>query len=683
MESSSVPEYRHPNEDTAGSIDASTLSSSAYQQRSTLNSHQNFHLPLRSDSAEAPSRPPLPKGPNAGSSVTRNSAASPGSKVPLSDRPTYARYITPPAPNLQPTHSTELDARAETDRYERAKKIFRPLEDYIVHAYGRHDSLNQSFLVGGRQLQSRNLSEGSITLSPKLSSSGQIPPLADGLPQIDHKMLLVGDIAENGNWWTGQLGRKCSAKLDESSSRRSKTSSTNAAVDWDEVWRWYDSVHNAGQIWWDSPAFQDLDAGSKANLRDPARFRDMDRDITIARSHVERLLLKVAENLLKRPGLPLDRFQDLRFLMIILANPSLNPSQARSKPRYAHNGHTYPHRARTNAPHSHGRDAVSSPHSPASAARADRECNQHTGILKRCFGLLAGSPLSCHGPMVVLFSQLPRHRFGRLVDIVASFVTYRLSRPPPQPKSKVTVHDGGLIPDLSSSAAQTSLQLQAAPGLSGATKASQERQQSVVDYSEDWQLKAAAKVMALLFAANSVWKGKDMIETPKWPGNKGNIDAREPRANGCGQLLPTSEFYNTLLDYHDLVADFRAWESRLAKFTFCQYPFFLSMGSKIKILEFDAKRQMETKARQAYFDSVISSRASDVALQLTVRRECMVDDSLRQISEAVGAGEEELKKSLKVRFSGEEGIDAGGLRKEWFLLLVREIFDPNFGKPSS
>ena len=36
----------------------------------------------------------------------------------------------------------------------------------------------------------------------------------------------------------------------------------------------------------------------------------------------------------------------------------------------------------------------------------------------------------------------------------------------------------------------------------------------------------------------------------------------------------------------------------------------------------------------------------------------------------------ELKKSLKIVFEGEEGLDAGGLRKEWFLLLCRQLFDP-------
>jgi len=39
----------------------------------------------------------------------------------------------------------------------------------------------------------------------------------------------------------------------------------------------------------------------------------------------------------------------------------------------------------------------------------------------------------------------------------------------------------------------------------------------------------------------------------------------------------------------------------------------------------------------------------------------------------------DLKKKLKVTFAGEPGLDMGGLTKEWFLLLVRQIFQPEYG----
>jgi len=37
---------------------------------------------------------------------------------------------------------------------------------------------------------------------------------------------------------------------------------------------------------------------------------------------------------------------------------------------------------------------------------------------------------------------------------------------------------------------------------------------------------------------------------------------------------------------------------------------------------------------------------------------------------------------LRIEFAGEEGVDAGGLKKEWFLLLVRELLDPRYGELS-
>ncbi len=57
-----------------------------------------------------------------------------------------------------------------------------------------------------------------------------------------------------------------------------------------------------------------------------------------------------------------------------------------------------------------------------------------------------------------------------------------------------------------------------------------------------------------------------------------------------------------------------------------------------------------------------------------------INNRLRRISEVVGSGQGDIKKGLKIDFIGEEGVDAGGLRKEWFLLLIREVFDEAHGE---
>ena len=62
-------------------------------------------------------------------------------------------------------------------------------------------------------------------------------------------------------------------------------------------------------------------------------------------------------------------------------------------------------------------------------------------------------------------------------------------------------------------------------------------------------------------------------------------------------------------------------------------------------------------------------------LNIHVRRFHLVSDSLNEIF----LKQKDLKKKLKVSFIGEPGLDMGGLTKEWFLLLIREIFHPNYG----
>lgn len=40
----------------------------------------------------------------------------------------------------------------------------------------------------------------------------------------------------------------------------------------------------------------------------------------------------------------------------------------------------------------------------------------------------------------------------------------------------------------------------------------------------------------------------------------------------------------------------------------------------------------------------------------------------------------DLRKQLRVEFNGEDGVDEGGLQKEFFQLLIEKLFDPMYGK---
>lgn len=91
-----------------------------------------------------------------------------------------------------------------------------------------------------------------------------------------------------------------------------------------------------------------------------------------------------------------------------------------------------------------------------------------------------------------------------------------------------------------------------------------------------------------------------------------------------------------------------------------------------KMLEFDNKRN--------YFSQQLHKRTTPRdnfgMLQLNVRRQYVFEDSYHQLQGRTG---EEIKNGkLAVRFYDEEGLDAGGVTREWFSVLARQMFDPNY-----
>ena len=62
-------------------------------------------------------------------------------------------------------------------------------------------------------------------------------------------------------------------------------------------------------------------------------------------------------------------------------------------------------------------------------------------------------------------------------------------------------------------------------------------------------------------------------------------------------------------------------------------------------------------------------------LTLNIRRDHLIEDTLNEVSKP----DINFQNKLKVKFVGEQGVDEGGVRKEFFILLIRQIFDPNYG----
>uniref|UniRef100_A0A673KLR2 HECT-type E3 ubiquitin transferase n=1 Tax=Sinocyclocheilus rhinocerous TaxID=307959 RepID=A0A673KLR2_9TELE len=168
-----------------------------------------------------------------------------------------------------------------------------------------------------------------------------------------------------------------------------------------------------------------------------------------------------------------------------------------------------------------------------------------------------------------------------------------------------------------------------------------------------WWIPSATKVLSLLNAANSI---------------------------SSSSIIPFTDFYNLTLDHIDFMEDYHTWQAHgnSNRFTFCQFPFILSTVVKKAIIQRDSEQQMISMARQTLVDKVSRRQRVDMSLlflNIKVRRLQLVSDSLDELSRKRA----DLKKKLKVTFVGEAGLDMGGLTKEWFLLLIRQIFHTDYG----
>lgn len=134
-----------------------------------------------------------------------------------------------------------------------------------------------------------------------------------------------------------------------------------------------------------------------------------------------------------------------------------------------------------------------------------------------------------------------------------------------------------------------------------------------------------------------------------------------------------------ITDYFEIRQDYISWCSDLNpnSFYLCNYPFLFDASAKHTLLQTDQALQMHN-AMQTAANSVMTlfGAPASVYIVLNVTRENIVDDTIRELSHYSSA---DLKKPLKVKFAGEEAEDAGGVRKEFFMLLLKDLLDAKYG----
>lgn len=224
---------------------------------------------------------------------------------------------------------------------------------------------------------------------------------------------------------------------------------------------------------------------------------------------------------------------------------------------------------------------------------------------------------------------------------------------------------------------------------------------------EEETIIAATKLMKILYYANMLGgeMDSDDVVSPEneveegddifpdfLPGANG-LESKEPKQpkedplnaelgikplHCIKPLIGFEEFYNEpLSDQIEMDKDYAAYRDD-GKFSFMNYSFILTPSTKSLGLYFDNRIRMYSERRISVLHSLVHGSPANPYLRLRVRRDHLIDDSLVGLEMVAMENPNNLKKQLVVEFEGEQGIDEGGVSKEFFQLVVQEVFNPDF-----
>eukprot|EP00903_Cladosiphon_okamuranus_P014085 g13092.t1 len=165
-------------------------------------------------------------------------------------------------------------------------------------------------------------------------------------------------------------------------------------------------------------------------------------------------------------------------------------------------------------------------------------------------------------------------------------------------------------------------------------------------------------------------------------------------ANQKSRKVKDEAFYNEAINSElfshrpTLVDGYRRWRQDHLHSNPAEFKSLISFGevldpaSKAAILSLDSHVQMRGTINSELQEAMMFGGFGNVGLsavsphlELSVRRSNIVADSLVAL---VMLPEEDLKKPLRVAFVGEEGVDEGGVQKEYFQVMLRELLDPKY-----
>uniref|UniRef100_A0A3Q3L4B7 E3 ubiquitin-protein ligase HUWE1 n=1 Tax=Mastacembelus armatus TaxID=205130 RepID=A0A3Q3L4B7_9TELE len=155
--------------------------------------------------------------------------------------------------------------------------------------------------------------------------------------------------------------------------------------------------------------------------------------------------------------------------------------------------------------------------------------------------------------------------------------------------------------------------------------------------------------------------------TPATPSSLDPFFSREPSSmHISSNLPPDTQKFLRFAETHRTVLNqiLRQSTTHLADGPFAV------LVDYIRILDFDVKRKYFRQELERLDEGL---RKEDMAVH--VRRDHVFEDSYRELHRK---SPEDMKNRLYIVFEGEEGQDAGGLLREWYMIISREMFNPMY-----
>ena len=152
-------------------------------------------------------------------------------------------------------------------------------------------------------------------------------------------------------------------------------------------------------------------------------------------------------------------------------------------------------------------------------------------------------------------------------------------------------------------------------------------------------------------------------------------------------ILPSSMFYNAAISQipkDDLSKEYTNWllqsSSSLAVHSLCQCPFVFETHTKRRLIRIDATKRMAENVRlsiDSFFEAVTQGAPrpelnETFFFNMHISRENLLEDAVDIFS---NSNMNDMRKPLKIHFKGEDGVDEGGLTKEFCSLVVSKFLN--------